>query len=408
MKEGMTDSKTVTRMKVVITHTDFRIYWPARLNVLSPFLQEKGIDLEVVEISGAGSHYDFAGSGLADCKWNCLFPGTRMEDLHPVKAGRALRKKLDELDPDIVIAGAIAYPSGASAVKWAVKNKKRCIIFDNARISDVPRSRLTDAIKREIYSSVDAILCPSDQWNETFRYFGFTDDQLFYGLNVVDNTFWKVNGSPAGLQLPFSYFLTVGRQIPEKNFRFLVLAYNEYVRSVPDPIHLVLVGDGPERELISSLVNELALNDLVHLYPFKSQEELKDFYRGASWFVLPSLKETWGLVVNEAMASGLPVMVSRNVGCYSTLVEEGLNGFGFSPYLEVKLAGLMKAAASLNDEIRTTMGKNSYETISSWDLDRFCSGVLGSVTYATQRERRVPSFPGRLLISLWEGRYRPV
>ena len=80
---------------------------------------------------------------------------------------------------------------------------------------------------------------------------------------------------------------------------------------------------------------------MVHFYPFMSQEELKPFYHNASWFILPSrFGETWGLVVNEAMASGLPVLVSEQSGCASTLVKKGINGYTFSPNDENGLSDL--------------------------------------------------------------------
>ena len=69
-------------MKIVFTHTDFRIYWPARLNALNTFLQNKGIDLEVIEIAGAGSPYNFAGTSNNNPSfWHCLFPDKRMEEI---------------------------------------------------------------------------------------------------------------------------------------------------------------------------------------------------------------------------------------------------------------------------------------------------------------------------------------
>ena len=112
-------------MRVVITHTDFRIYWPARLNALTAYLNNKRIEFEIVEIAGAGSPYAFSGS-LASypANWHCLFPNKRMEDISLFDANIALRRKLNELHPDIIFAGAIAFPSGAAAVRYAVEQKR--------------------------------------------------------------------------------------------------------------------------------------------------------------------------------------------------------------------------------------------------------------------------------------------
>ena len=130
MERSLSSLMIIFNMKVVFTHTDFRIYWPARLMTLTKFLAEKNIKFDIVEIAGEGSPYSFAGyDNERPSNWYCLFPDQEMEDLSLIKVNKRLRKKLDEICPDIVFAGAIAFPSGAAAVKWAVKNRKKVIIF---------------------------------------------------------------------------------------------------------------------------------------------------------------------------------------------------------------------------------------------------------------------------------------
>jgi len=111
-------------MKIVFTHTDFRIYWPARLRELTYFLNQRNIDLEIVEIAGKGSHYSFENSFRhLRSNWHCLFPDEKIEHVSFSRANLMLRKTLDNISPDIVFAGAIAFPSGAAAVRWLWKTK---------------------------------------------------------------------------------------------------------------------------------------------------------------------------------------------------------------------------------------------------------------------------------------------
>ena len=103
----------------------------------------------------------------------------------------------------------------------------------------------------------------------------------------------------------------------------------------------------------------------VHFLPFLSQARLKTIYRNATFFILPSkYGETWGLVVNEAMASRLPVLVSNQAGCASTLVKKGVNGFTFSPDNINELSELLYRMDKLTDQIRNEMGQKSREIIS--------------------------------------------
>ncbi|MDF1561377.1 MAG: glycosyltransferase family 4 protein [Bacteroidales bacterium] len=396
-------------MKIVITHTDFRIYWPARLHALTVYLSNKSIELQIIEIAGAGSPYAFSGSSASHpANWHCLFPDKRMEDISPSEANITLGKKLNELQPDVVFAGAIAFPSGAAGVRWAVEHKKRVVIFDNARLADVPRSWLVDFIKKKIYSCTDAVLCPSKAWMSTFTYFGFKESQIFYGLNVVDNSFWQNQDSTESHKSTSGYILTIGRQIPKKNFLSLLNAYQGYIANTVNPRELILVGDGPEHELLVDFVKKNRLNTVKFL-PFKSQDELKNIYQRADCFVLPSKHgETWGLVVNEAMVSGLPVLVSNQIGCASTLVKDGMNGYTFSPDNVNELTELLLKMDGLSVRERLEMGEKSKEIISDWGLDRFCLGVYDAIQFVSGSAAKKSGVVTRLILKLWRGRYRPV
>ena len=395
--------------KAVITHTDFRIYWSPRLSALTEYLHGKDIELEIIEIAGAGSPYAFSGDSASHpANWHCLFPNKRMEEISPSAANIALRRKLNDLKPDIVFAGAIAFPSGAAGVRWAVEHKRKIVIFDDARLVDVPRSALVDFVKKRIYSCADAILCPSKVWNPTFTYFGFKEFQIFYGLNVVDNSFWKNQNPTESNNSTSAYILTIGRQIPKKNFLFLVNAFQIYASITAKPKELVLVGDGPEHESLVEFSNQNGLKTVTFL-PFRSQDDLKNIYQKADYFILPSRHgETWGLVVNEAMASGLPVIVSSQVGCASTLVKDGVNGYTFSPNNVNELADLLIKMDTLGAEERREMGEKSKEIISDWGLDRFCQGAYDAIQFVSGSASKKPRVFTRLILKFWKGRYRPV
>ena len=126
-----------------------------------------------------------------------------------------------------------------------------------------------------------------------------------------------------------------------------------------DAWHLVLLGDG---ELRGELERRIALPDLagaVILRGFRQYDELPAFYGLARAFVHASTTEQWGLVVNEAMAAGLPVLVSARCGCAQDLVRNGVNGFTFDPYDVEELAGLMQRVAAMTEGQRRAMGQAS-------------------------------------------------
>ncbi len=398
------------KLKIVVVHTDFRIYWPARLSALTEYLNNNGVELEIVEISGVGSPYEFFGQLTSrPSNWSCLFASRRMEDISPAEANAALERKFDYLDPDIIFAGAIAFPSGAVATRWAAERNRKVVIFDDARLQDIPRSCVVNFIKRKIYSSVNAIFCPSPAWISTFNYYGFKNDQLFFGVDVVDNRYWQNSEKPdSKLLLSNRYFISVGRQIWKKNFIQLLRAYEQYARRVKNPKELVLVGEGPERNELETYLKTTRLTT-VRLLPFQPQEALRSLFHGAHSFVLPSrYGETWGLVVNEAMASGLPIIVSNQVGCASTLVKEGVNGYTFSPDNVNELTYLLVKMDAIGTKERMEMGERSKEIINDWGLDRFCQGAYDAIQFVSGSAAKKPGLITKLILKFWKGRYRPV
>jgi glycosyltransferase involved in cell wall biosynthesis len=402
-------------MRVVITHTDLRLYWPSRIAALQQSLERRGDTLFVVEIAGKGSPYAFSGNDATHRvnNWIRLFPDRKMEEIAPLTASRALLGALDQLYPDVVLAGGIAYPSGATAVYWAKSRQRSVVIFDDVRPEDVPRSAFVDRIKQVIYGQVDAVLCPAEPWVKGLERWKFRREQVFFGVDVVDNDFWTAaspdGALPGGQRWPKPYFLAVGRQIEAKNFLFLLQAYEKY-RAVVGPeraLPLVLVGEGPERKNLEDYIKMKRLRH-VHLFPFVSAGRLRVFYQRAAALVLPSKAETWGLVLNEAMAAGLPVLVSDACGCSSVLLKEAVNGYGFSPSRQDELLDALLRLTLLDAEERAAMGAESRRIVDSWGLGRFVRGSLQAMDYAVMNRKDCRSMPAWLVMKNWKGRYRPV
>src|SRR5438270_5875540 len=111
------------------------------------------------------------------------------------------------------------------------------------------------------------------------------------------------------------------------------------------------------------------MHGYVHLPGFKHYSELQVYYALAKAFVHASTTEQWGLVVNEAIASGLPVIVSERCGCAPELVRD--NGFTFDPTDEYALASRLLSMASVTDEERKALGNASYRISENFATDRF-------------------------------------
>lgn len=407
-------------MKVLITNIDFQLYWKARLVALANLLCERGCNLVVVELTHKGTPYVFSTNSevVSDYpfQWIRLFEDKDISTLSPSRIASRLWKLFEKINPDLIIAGAIAFSTGAAAVRWCRHQHRGVVIMDDVRREDVPRPWWVEHIKHRVYRNVDAMFVPAASHAKSYIDWGIPEDKIFFGVDVVDNDFFesRSRAARAGLKelrerhgLPKKFILGVGRQIPKKNWVTLVAAYEGYRQSCEEkPWDLVLVGNGPDREKLERQVLERGIEG-VHFRPFCDQEKLCEYYAMAECLVLASYYgETWGLVVNEAMACGLPVLVSNQCGCAQTLVRDGENGWTFSPKNVDELANAMARIATLTKGKLGAMGLKSQAIIREWSLGTFARGAWAAIESCRQTSRGFCSIYDRALIACWKGRYR--
>jgi glycosyltransferase involved in cell wall biosynthesis len=151
------------------------------------------------------------------------------------------------------------------------------------------------------------------------------------------------------------------------------------------------------RELETKVV-ALKLCDHVSMPGFKQYAELPLYYGSAAAFIHASTTEQWGLVVNEAMASGLPVLVSNRCGCAPDLVREGFNGFTFDPFNIEQLAELMRGVAQMGPAHLAKMGMRSREIVAHWGMDRFAEGLQQTIEMALYMPTRRAMLLDRVLL----------
>src|SRR5262249_37789386 len=160
---------------------------------------------------------------------------------------------------------------------------------------------------------------------------GMPEGRIPRGYNAVDNAFYRERAAswrarPDGREgLPAApFFLSVCRFVPEKNLLRLIEAFARYREEATTEGRwdLVLCGGGPDAAPIEGAIARSGHAGAIHRPGFLQAEALTRWYAQAGAFVLPSLSEPWGLVVNEAASAGLPLLVSQRAGCAPTLVPE--------------------------------------------------------------------------------------
>jgi len=245
--------------------------------------------------------------------------------------------------------------------------------------------------KRRFVTQCSAALVGGTWSREYVIRLGMSSESVFDGYDVVDNEHFRAGAEKAKLDsnhirallgLPCEYFLACARFEPKKNLRRLIEAYSVYVQNAGfESWHLVIVGDGPSRGDLESFAEDLGIRDKVVFKGLAGYQELPGIYGLAKAFVHASTTEQWGLVVNEAMAAGLPVLVSERCGCVPELVRNGANGFTFNPLNTTEIAQTM-LLIHMNKPLSDRMGKESATIIAQWGPERFARNLRRAVECA--------------------------
>jgi glycosyltransferase involved in cell wall biosynthesis len=294
-----------------------------------------------------------------------------------------LKKTLDSLEPDLIVSCGYGVPGMLQALLWSIFKNIPVILLSESKEDDAKRNLWQEILKSILIKLYKSALVGAECHKKYLIKLGMPKAAIFLGYDVVNNDSFhpdKIKHLPQPIAQP--YFLAINRFVPKKNLSFLISSYSQYRQNMGNLAwDLVLCGDGELRPQIERQIADLELTKFIHLPSFLQQEELLPYFAHASCFIHASIQEQWGLVVNEAMAAGLPVLVSNRCGCFEDLVIEGVNGFGFDPGNQEELVQLMVKITS-NVVDLAAMGKASLEHIQKFSPDYFAEGLMQAVEYA--------------------------
>jgi glycosyltransferase involved in cell wall biosynthesis len=355
-----------------------------------------------------------------------LFDSGDCEEQRPSVVRQAVFKVLNEMNPAIVVAPGWASKLALSLLDWAMTSRKPAVVLSDSTMWDEKRTLFRECIKKRIISCFSSGFVAGTAHADYIMRLGMRSPNVALGYDVIDNDYFRTGAEKSRKQqkerkkqkaktgkefcLPENYFLASARFVRKKNLSRLVEAYVLYrgkkdsqrprsTAKTEAPWFLVILGDGPLRGELKRQVAEAGLQNYVLMPGFKQYDELPVYYGLASVFVHASTTEQWGLVVNEAMASGLPVLVSSRCGCAQDLVHEGVNGFTFDPYNVEQLAELMLKVSASSCPL-SALGSASCEIISHWGLDRFANGLQQAVEIGLTNPRPRERLLDRLLLRL--------
>jgi len=377
-----------------ISFTNFGPYHLARLRALAEALGRSGNRLVAYETAGTEGLYPWVTTrDRVPFEWVTLFPDRVLEDLPRGACAQAMRVTLERDRPDAVLACGYARPESMAMLRWAEGFGRPSVLMSESQAVDHPRVWWKEAVKRRRVRRFSSALVGGPSHRDYLVSLGMPVGRVALGYNAVDGHAFASGAAacrrdPGGRDgLPGRpYFLAVSRFAPEKNLTGLIEAYARYRREAAGVVawDLVLCGDGPAADAVGAAVEAGGFAGSIHRPGFLQAGALARWYAFASAFVHPSLVEPWGLVVNEAAACGLPLVVSDRAGCAGTFVPEGAYSTGrrVDAGDGEALAEALAWVAGLPESERRALGARAADLARAWGPERFAAGAIEALQTA--------------------------
>lgn len=381
--------------------------------------QQPGLELTVLYTSdfSVRSYHD-KGFGAA-VEWDVPLLGgyrheflARLLDSHDVSffrpLSRGIFRRLRQGRFDVVWIHGYATLNSWMAMAAAKMLGIPVLLRTDSTLIDHPRGPVKLAVKslffRILRRFTFGVLSVGQRNTEYWRHHLGADIPVFSIPYAVDNAFFQERCKAAsatreqlrqqlGLEANRPVLLFASKLLARKCCVDLVDAYLELVKrsrleaaSRPLP-YLLIVGEGEQRSQIEARLHQASEQERegVRILGFRNQSELPRFYDLCDAFVLPSIHEPWGLVVNEAMNAGKAIVVSDQVGCQPDLVEDGDNGLVF-PARNVEALADALANVLADPAGCRKMGERSLERIRAFSFEANLRGLMQAFTAASEHK----------------------
>lgn len=359
-------------MRVLIVHNILWSHYKAAL--FTELAQQCPADSEllVVQLAESEDKYKQLGkSGLIDHDYpHQLIHKGSLNSLSLSKKAKGLFREIIRFKPDIINLSGYYDPVYWLIILYCRIRGIRLVLSNESSEKDGNRNGWKEKFKRTIISQFSGFINFGSSSAQYMQSLGARPSQIISQhaavLNnrvvsqVYQTAYSKRNHVKADYFLPTYNFVFVGRLAEEKNLPTLLKAFS-WLKTHEPKAHnwgLTIIGNGPLRSLVEGKSDQD-----IHWLGGHPWNEVPAFLALADALLLPSHFEPWGLVVNEAMVCGLPVIVSNQCGCVNDLVEDGKNGYTFRPENMLELAVALQKFVNLSETERTQMGKHSLDLI---------------------------------------------
>jgi len=369
--------------------------------------KNKDIDLTVYFYSdfGLGEHFDPQFKTKIDFQKEDILEGYKYFILKNLSKPKKFKffdfinleipKIIFKEKPDYVLINSWSYFSDWLVIFSSIFSKtKLCLRSENPLSHEFKKPKWKILIKKIIlgflFKKVKLFFYIGEENKNFLKFYGADESKMFFTPYAVDNAYFQKQKEillsqrdklreDLGINKDDVVILFVGKLINKKRPFDLLCAYEKlYNQENIKNVVLIYVGDGELKNEMKKFIKDKNLTKVM-LVGFKNQKELPIYYTISDIFVLPSgIGETWGLVVNEAMNFGLPVIVSDLVGCSTDLVKNGENGYIYPCGNIDRLSSYLKDLI-LDPEKRKNFAENSVKIIKEYSYQKSVQEILSAI-----------------------------
>jgi glycosyltransferase involved in cell wall biosynthesis len=343
-------------------------------------LAKGGLDFEVLFVAGfSGSRIESPLPRNAEYPFSIGDAGS-YERVPRMKTALFIWKELNRIHPAIVIISGYSDVAAWTAWLWSSLHLARKILWAESNVFDHRRHAWRELPKRLFVKGCTYAHVYGTSSREYIEKLGMARDRIQTKRAIANTKLFLNAGARKARGSNAIRVLYCGRLSPEKNVAFLMRAFARLDQDAKSPkLLLTVVGYGPLEQALRDLARELGISEFVEFAGGKQQAELPSVFSRSDVLILPSMSEPWGLVVNEAMLSGLPVAVSERCGCAADLVKPE-NGWIFSPDNEAGLTALLDRIADTRREVLEKMGQAGKSLAAEYCAENCSKAVLEMVS----------------------------
>jgi|LFRM01.2.fsa_nt_gb glycosyltransferase involved in cell wall biosynthesis len=379
------------KCRVAIIHN---IIAPYRIPVFEELAKNPLVDLRVFYCAETHSHRNWEVNSCDTYDYTilsgtCVQVGRIKYHVNPSIVRELLHGNYDV----IILGGCCDFTTQLAFIVSKLAKIPLILWSEGINSAQSKLGKLVSPLTNRIVASVDAVIVPGELSRQYHIECGAMPERVFIAPSVVDNEFYirqynrlrsEKNQLKKDREIKHDkVILYVGQLIERKGIQYLVSAYKLFKRDNNDAC-LVIVGDGPIRDNLQEICIKQKIDDVIFT-GWVSEKEKVIYYSIADVFVLPTLEDVWGLVVNEAMCCGLPIITTNAAGCSIDLVENGYNGYivdsGDAEQLYYALLNAFESPVK-HDQMRI----RSLEKIQrDFSVDATVNGFLSAIQYVKGR-----------------------